>query len=156
LIKEARIDDRLVTNIDLAATLTELAGVEIPESVDGDSLVQLLIDPEADWREAILFEHWRLKEGFGGYIPTFTGIRTEGWKYVEYETSEKELYDLANDPYELENLAGLAEYATVEADLAARLENLRQSTGYDPQLRENLWQSAPTDDPSVEDPMPDE
>ena len=38
-------------------------------------------------------------------MPTFCGVRTQTWKYVRYVTGEQELYDLANDPYELSNLA---------------------------------------------------
>lgn len=59
-------------------------------------------------------------------IPEFHAVRTEEWKYVEYETGEKELYDLVNDPYELNNLAGKRAYREIEARLAERLAELKQ------------------------------
>ena len=39
----------------------------------------------------------------------YTGLRTAGLKYIEYDTGERELYDLVNDPYELENQIGNAD-----------------------------------------------
>ena len=54
----------------------------------------------------------------------YKAVRTETHKYVEYETGEKELYDLQDDPYELESLHESADPALVE-DLKARLEVLK-------------------------------
>lgn len=122
----ARSDDHLVANIDLAPTFLELAGVAIPNSVNGQSLVPLLRDGSATWREEILFEHWPTEEGSGAIIPEFYAVRTAAWKYVEYVTGEKELYDLADDPYELTNLAGKWSYRDIEAELALRLTALKQ------------------------------
>lgn len=122
----ARSDDRLVANIDLAATFVELAGGVFPDSVDGVSLVPLLENANAEWREDILLEHWRTEEGEGSMIPGFYAVRTMDWKYVVYETGEKELYDLVNDPYELNNLAGKGKYREIEAQLAVRLAALKR------------------------------
>ena len=52
-------------------------------------------------------------------------MRNERWKYVEYVTAETELYDLDADPYELQNQTGNPAYADVQAELAARLRELR-------------------------------
>ena len=51
-------------------------------------------------------------------------MRTEGHKYVEYQSGERELYALENDPYELDNLYESADPALLE-DLKARLEALK-------------------------------
>jgi arylsulfatase A-like enzyme len=122
----ARTDTHLVANIDLAPTFAELAGASIPKSVNGTSLVPLLRDPNADWRDAILIEHWPTEEGIGSKIPEFYAVRTAEWKYVEYATGEKELYDLKNDPYELENIADKSEYAEIQKELKMRLDELKQ------------------------------
>lgn len=103
-------NDQLVQNIDIAPTLADLAGVIPPHSVDGGSLVPLLSGPSLTWRNITLIEHW---SGSGGgnegalveLIPSYIGVRTETWKYVEYETGELELYNLDEDPFELTNLA---------------------------------------------------
>ena len=88
---------RLVLNIDLAPTFAALAGVELG-SPDGRSLVPLLRHRSPPWRKAFLIEH------VGERIPTYCAVRTRGWKYVYYVDGTQELYELARDPYELENV----------------------------------------------------
>ena len=122
----ARTDDHLVANIDLAPTFAALAGAKIPDSVDGLSLLPLLKDNNAQWRDALLIEHWPTEEGIGSKIPEFYAVRTAEWKYVEYVTGEKELYDLVNDPYELNNIADQPEYAEIQSKLKTRLEELKK------------------------------
>lgn len=122
----ARSDDHLVANIDLAPTFIDLAGGDIPQTVDGLSLVPLLKNESAAWRDDLLIEHWPAEEGVGSIIPEFYAVRTMEWKYVEYVTGEKELYDLVNDPYELNNLAGKAQYADIQAELETRLAELKK------------------------------
>ena len=125
LVPAARVEDQVVGNIDLAPTIAELAGAQIEGDVDGVSLVPLLRDPDSEWREGILIEHLALEEGFGSLIPDYVGIRTVGWKYIEYITGEIELYDLVNDPYEMDNLAGNPEYQDRLDELAAQLAELK-------------------------------
>jgi N-acetylglucosamine-6-sulfatase len=156
LIKKPRVDSHLVLNIDLAPTIADLAGIQLPPNVDGTSLVPLLDGTASTWRDTILFEHWRLIEGFGSIIPDFTGIRTGQWKYVEYVTGDTELYDLQNDPYEMNNLANSSEYTSVKADLAVKLENLRKSTGFDKDLRNKILEQVPDNWVPTPDDLPDE
>jgi hypothetical protein len=61
-----------------------------------------------------------------GIPPDYFGVRdvARGYTYVEYETGERELYDLTADPWQLDNRAGDAAFATIEAELARRLEQL--------------------------------
>jgi arylsulfatase A-like enzyme len=122
----ARSDDHLVANIDLAPTFIDLAGGSIPESVNGMSLLPLLKDDNATWRDDLLFEHWPTEEGVGSMVPEFYAVRNAEWKYVEYVTGDKELYDLVNDPYELNNLAGKRDHQEIEAALAVRLAELKK------------------------------
>jgi len=125
MITTPRQDDRLVANIDIAPTLVELAGAEIPASVDGLSLAPLFSNKAEQWREALLIEHWQLTEGFGSIIPDFFSLRTRNWKYVEYVSGEKELYDLADDPYEMENLAYREDHAQRVKEFSAQLQSLK-------------------------------
>ena len=122
----ARTDDHIVANIDLAPTFAELAGVTPPDNVNGTSLVPLLNDVNADWRDSILLEHWPTEDGIGSKIPEFYAVRTADWKYVEYSTGEKELYDLKNDPDELENVADKSEYTETQKQLKIRLDELKK------------------------------
>jgi arylsulfatase A-like enzyme len=116
----------LVANIDLAPTFADLAGASIPDSVDGMSLVPLLENKDTPWRDALLLEHWPTEEGVGAIIPEFYSVRTSQWKYTEYSTGECELYDLVNDPYELQNLANRWRYRDIQSNLEARLAELKK------------------------------
>jgi cysteine-rich repeat protein len=112
----ARTDESLVVaNLDLPATLYDLAG--IPAETQGESLDPLLQDPAAPWRGEFPMEFWDNQF-------VWAGLRTreggEEWKYVEWQSGERELYDLVSDPYELENKQSDPAYASVLADLAAR------------------------------------
>jgi arylsulfatase A-like enzyme len=121
-----RTDSHIVANIDLAPTFADLAGASIPSTVNGKSLLPLLKDSNAPWRDSILLEHWPTEEGIGSKIPEFDAVRTVDWKYVEYSTGEKELYDLKNDPYELENIADKPAYADIQKQLKVRLDELKK------------------------------
>ena len=110
--------ENLTLNTDFAPTFAELGDVSF--SADGRSLVPLLRGEEpASWRSAVLLE------GFvGKRFRLFGAVRTEDYKYVEYGNGEEELYDLRNDPYELESLHETADSSLLE-DLKERLEELR-------------------------------
>lgn len=104
----ARVEDRLVSNADLAPTLAALAGVRRP-AVEGRSLRPLLANTGSTWRNAILLEN---QGGMWAYdaMPAYCGVRFSDWKYVLYASGEEELYDLALDPFELDNRAGAPAY----------------------------------------------
>jgi N-acetylglucosamine-6-sulfatase len=132
--------ENLVLNTDLASTFAELGGLDGFEA-DGRSLAPLMRDEEiSSSRSAVLLEAFLdgKSAGSGGDgegdegsrtdQTAFQAVRTETHKYVEHENGEKELYDLANDPYELENVYETADPALVE-DLKARLEALRDCSG---------------------------
>lgn len=61
-------------------------------------------------------------------LPEFHGLRTKDYVYIEYETKERELYDLTKDPNELQSTAGNADPALLN-QLAARLAELQKGTG---------------------------
>ena len=117
-----RDETGLALNIDIAPTLAELAGVTPGTPVDGRSLVPLLRNQQPSWRSEVLLEFYSSPDSG---VPTYVGVRTAEWKYVEYPTEEEfELYDLANDPGELTNLASDPVHAATRADLTARLAAL--------------------------------
>ena len=112
-------NQRLVSMIDLAPTIADWAGATTPSWVDGRSFAPLVLDESPPWRDAVLLEVWSRTK--------FRGIRTEDWTYVEYQTGERELYDLRSDPEQLVNLAGTER--SEETDLASRLTSLRVCAG---------------------------
>ena len=120
----ARTDPRIVANIDLVPTFLEMAGSVMPDTVNGVSILALLENMNLPGRDAILIEHWVTEEGYGSRIPDFSAVRTYQWKYVEYSTGEKELYNINDDPYELNNLASIPKYVEVMAELKIQLDEL--------------------------------
>lgn len=145
-VRRGEVDERMVVNIDFAPTLVDLAGVGAPDWVDGRSLVPVLGGAEVPWRSAFLLEHRGpgradgpapevpepsdpADEGIdGGGVPVFTGIRTARYSYLEYAGGERELYDLAVDPFQLENLARSAPPEVVEP-LRRQMEAMRACAG---------------------------
>jgi arylsulfatase A-like enzyme len=110
-----RHDPSLVLNIDLAPTFADVAGIPTP-AVDGQSLLPLLTNPAAAWRDDFLIEHLR------GGVPTFCAVRTEQYLYANYLSGKAflELYVLADDRFELNNVARVDQFAPVVAALEAR------------------------------------
>jgi N-acetylglucosamine-6-sulfatase len=116
------VNHRMVLNVDWAPTAADVAGVPSP-GVEGTSMLPLLADlPHPRWRTEFPLEH--MKGGASDIVPSYCGVRTGSYKYVAYNTKEEELYDLVNDPYELQNLAKQAAYATLKADLRAQAQAL--------------------------------
>jgi arylsulfatase A-like enzyme len=125
------VDTRLVGNVDIAPTLAEVAGANAP-GMDGMSLLS------SHDRDAMLLEllganlqsmEW---PGPRTEIPRYSGVRTADHLYVEYQGGERELYDYAADPFEVQNLlAGTPspEASEVANQLAGRLSALRACDG---------------------------
>jgi N-acetylglucosamine-6-sulfatase len=108
---------QMALNIDIAPTLLELAGLPVPGDMDGQSLGPVLRDPEAGGRDHFLLEFWRY---FPEQTPSYAGVRTERYKYVEFERGrEPWLFDLQADPGEANNLNGTAEGEAVVGRLRA-------------------------------------
>ena len=114
-----RTDARLLLNVDLAPTLAAMAGVTPDRPTDGINILPHLANPALAWRSEGLLELWTDEDR-----RSFRGLRADEWKYLRYGNGEQELYDLASDPYELDNLAGRPEYAVLLAQLSARLDAL--------------------------------
>ena len=151
--------DAMVLNSDLAPTFAAIAGVAPPEFVDGRSFLPLIDRPGQAWRESFLIERRQFESQYVDLAEELgmpadeldpsaqlDGIRTAAWTYVEYGTGERELYDLARDPHQLENVVESADPALVAA-LAARLAELRTCGGAECRRLEDL---APMDGASPE------
>jgi len=102
----------------LAQTFAEVAGVAAP-GAEGNSLVPLFTNPSAPWRSDFLIEHTN-----GSTIPTYCAVRTVRYIYVFYSTGERELYDLQQDPFELQKRASDPRYTAVLRYLRLRLRQL--------------------------------
>ena len=119
--------EKLTLNTDFAPTFAGLAGVEF--LADGRSLGPLLGGDEetSPGRTAILLETFAneaTEDDATHNLTNYQAVRTKTHKYVEYETGEKELYDLQADPYELDNIYESADTSLID-NLKAALDALR-------------------------------
>jgi arylsulfatase A-like enzyme len=129
----------LISNVDIASTISQLAGATPTIPQDGASFLPLVLGQSVPgWRDTLLL-HWPGgdSDGLAGQpdsMPQFWGVlgRTSGgglWRYVELDTGERELYDELADPDELDNQAGDPATSAVQADLQARLAALKIRAG---------------------------
>ncbi|MGC9316410.1 MAG: sulfatase-like hydrolase/transferase [Armatimonadota bacterium] len=127
----ARIE-AMALNIDLAPTLLELAGAQVPAGMHGRSLIGPLQGREAGWRDRFFYQYYQ--ERWLPGLPTILAVRTDRWKYITCPDLDDidELYDLRHDPHEMTNLALAPEHAGTLAQMRAALEELKRETGYTP------------------------
>jgi N-acetylglucosamine-6-sulfatase len=119
---------QLVMNVDLAPTILAAAHASPTLVQDGRSLLPLFAAPTAVWNRDILLERGPGGNSTGA-TRLYTGVRTQRYVYLEYSSGERELYDLQLDPFQLESKHDDPAYASVQADLAARLALLRDCVG---------------------------
>jgi arylsulfatase A-like enzyme len=120
----AKRNNQPVLNIDLASTISELAGVKPGLPQDGRSFVPFLHGEQVPWRHAFLVEylgHDLLKQGGP---PPYEAVQSRRNLYVEYQNGWRELYNLRKDPWELNNLAGDPTTALQQDKLSLMLQRL--------------------------------
>ncbi len=123
--------DEFALTIDLAPTILDLAGVPIPNDMQGKSLVPSLrgMVPE-DWREEFFYDHYYMPFK----IPSTEAVRTPRFKYIRYINSDplfEELYDISKDPNEERNLIGDANYTFVHDMMERKWAHWRQAVQSD-------------------------
>jgi N-acetylglucosamine-6-sulfatase len=128
-VPRGHVISQLASNIDLSPTFETLAGLRVPARTDGHSLAELWLGqhPE-DWRQAILIEHHGpdnstgdpdRQGGLSGDPPSYEAVRTANALYVRYVNGEREYYNTARDPQELDNIASAGVPAVLRRALRA-------------------------------------
>lgn len=121
------VNTDMVQNIDFAETFLDMAGLNIPDEMQGNSLVPLLQGniPD-DWRKSIYYHYYEYPGAH--MVQKHNGVRTDRYKLINYyELGEKELFDLETDPQEMKSVFNNAEYAAIQTQLEEELERLRAS-----------------------------
>jgi arylsulfatase A-like enzyme len=130
----------LVQNLDYAPTFLQAAGAEVPEDMQGKSLIPLLknggdfnVDVPGElelslssdsWRDSIYYHYYGFPDVHK--VQRHYGIRTERYKLIRYyQVGEWELFDLQNDPDELNNLYLEPKYRDLAVSLAQQLGELQ-------------------------------
>jgi len=125
--RRGEIDD-MVQNIDYAPTFLELAGVPIPQDIQGVSLVPLLRGKRSPrhWRHSIYYLFYEFPAEH--MVKRHYGIRTERYKLIHFynDIDTWELYDLKKDPMEMHNLYGQPGYEKLTRRLHQQLDELRR------------------------------
>jgi arylsulfatase A-like enzyme len=130
LIRKGSSTNALAMNVDFAPTLLDLAGVAVPRDMQGTSLRPVLTRTDghapADWRKAVYYHYYEYPGEHD--VKRHYGIRTADYKLIHFyhDTDEWEMYDLRNDPHELNNLYGKPAYAERQAALTQLLEESRR------------------------------
>jgi len=117
--------EALVQNIDYAPTLLDFMGAEIPADMQGLSLKSLLEGKSGQLRDAIYYHYYEFPNEH--MVKRHYGIRTDRYKLIHFynDIDQWELYDLEDDPGEMENLYGLPESEELIVSLKARLGELQ-------------------------------
>ena len=134
VVEPGSVSQAIVSNLDLAQTFLEAAGVEQPEDMQGRSLLPLLRGgAPKDWRKSFYYHDYE----YPGWhsVRRHYGVRTQHHKLIYfYNLDEYELYDLQADPNEMHSVYDDPAYADTRAELHAELRPLREhfDVGDDP------------------------
>jgi arylsulfatase A-like enzyme len=129
---KAQLIDQMTESVDLAPTIIDWLGGDIPADWNGRSLLSIVGNTQFQLpaREFVVFE-WDFRELY--YTDSveklklapeecnLTVIRSNEWKYVHFPTFPSLLYNLNNDPYEKDNLASNPTYDSIKAEMAGKL-----------------------------------
>jgi len=107
---------------DLYPTVCEIAGIPIPETVEGRSLVPVLAGLAREIYPEV-YAYWH-REHYGTELPILRMVRTERWKLIYYSHLDRhQLFDLANDPHELKDLSADPAHRNLQAGLQRKLDD---------------------------------
>lgn len=123
VIKPGSQSDDMVMNLDIGPTMLDIAEVEIPEDMQGISMMPLLTDRSAQGRNAMYYHYY--ENGEHSVSPHF-GIQTERYKLIRFykRVNSWELYDLKKDPHEMKNLYDAKKYRKIQDNLKIDLKHL--------------------------------
>lgn len=142
-IPAGAVCDDMVVNVDFAPTFLDVAGIAVPDHMQGTSFRPLFADraPEA-WQTSMYYRYWMHRDAAHNVWAHY-GVRTRRYKLIYFyndplgqpgahppaDTPEWELYDLEHDPLEMNNLYGDPAYAEVAAELKVELARLQAEVG---------------------------
>ncbi|HET6247523.1 MAG TPA: sulfatase [Tepidisphaeraceae bacterium] len=127
-VKAGIVSSAMVSNLDFAETLLDVAGVKPPGDMQGHSLVPILQNaagnPPPDWRTAFYYHYYEFPSEHR--VQPHIGVRNDRYKLINfYGKQEWELFDLQKDPHELNSVYDDPGYAQVVKDMKDELSRLR-------------------------------
>lgn len=130
VIEAGSVNADLVSNLDFGETFIDIAEAEIPEEMQGESMLSILKGKTpADWRKGHYYHYYEHPSEH--HVMRHYGIATDRYKLIHlyYDIDEWELYDLEKDPMEMKNVYKDPAYSEVKEDLHLQLEELREVYG---------------------------
>lgn len=132
--KQPKKVEQLVQNIDYAPTLLDIAGVNVPNDIQGESFLPLLNNSKnKDWRKSIYYHFYESTDEHA--VSKHYGVRNERYKLIHFydPIDAWELYDLQSDNNEMNNLYDNPKYKEVQLELINELKKLQEQ--YDDPIR---------------------
>lgn len=126
-LEGGRVDELLFSHVDFAPTMLGFAGLPVPEEMQGRDLSAALAGTSEERPEAVCLSNYMPYQR--GTIRAWRGVRTSRYTYARWEDGPWVLYDVKNDPYELDNLVGRPEHRQLEQRLDALLARTMAETG---------------------------
>ena len=124
--KPGSVNKDLVSNVDFAETMLDMAGVKVPADMQGMSMVPVLKGKTpGNWRKEHYYHYYEYPAVHS--VKRHYGISTERYKLIHFynDIDEWELFDMKTDPMEMKNVYNDPAYVKVKVDLHKRLEALR-------------------------------
>ncbi|MCB1231712.1 MAG: sulfatase [Verrucomicrobiae bacterium] len=138
VVKPGSVNSDLVSNLDFAETFLDIAGVAIPDDMQGASLVPILKGQKpSDWRTSHYYHYYE----YPGWhmVQRHEGVYDGRFKLMNfYDLGEWELFDMKTDPQEMKNQIANPEYADTVARLKDELANLRDQFDVPPNEKQDL------------------
>lgn len=122
----------LTLNVDIAPTLLEFAGVQIPSDIQGKSMKALLQgdnDAKEGWRKSAYYQYFEYPKWHN--VQPHYGVRTDRYKLIHfyYNIDKWEFYDMEKDPNEVNNQYENPAYAKVIKELKVEIDKLQKEYG---------------------------
>ena len=145
-IRPGTVNRDMVLNIDFAPLFLDYAGAKPPDEMQGRSFrANVEGHTPKNWRKAMYYRYWMHNDN-DHHVPGHYGIRTDRWKLIDYygrpldksgahppdTPPEWELFDMRNDPHEMNNLYSDPRHAAVVRQLKAELDRLQREAGDSP------------------------
>jgi len=129
-IKPGSVNNSLVSNLDFAETFLDLAGVSVPNDMQGQSFVPLLEGNEPpDWRKSLYYHYYEFHgdRRTAHMVRRHYGVRTARHKLIHfYNVDEWELFDLQRDPREMKSVYNDPDYTSIAKFLKTEITRLQK------------------------------
>jgi arylsulfatase A-like enzyme len=123
VVKPGTTIRQMVMNLDIAPTMLDIAGITLPNEVQGKSMLPLFTKGNATWRNELYYHYY---ETTTHDVSPHFGIKTNKYKLIRFyeKVTGWELYDLQKDPHEMNNIYGKTGYEKITAQLKGQLNKL--------------------------------